>query len=106
LCAAGIVCAVAAPSKLQRPSGDRVKTDARDARHLARLGEIVEVTVPSIEQEGRARAGWPIRIGDALGHLHRRVRVLDDNKLDELALAGRCQAHTAPDLKRRLGERI
>jgi transposase len=28
LLAAGIVCLVAAPSKLQRPSGDRVKTDA------------------------------------------------------------------------------
>jgi transposase len=51
---AGIECVVAAPSKLQRPSGDRVKTDARDALHLARLlrlGEIVEVRVPSIEQE-------------------------------------------------------
>ena len=28
---AGMVCLVAAPSKLQRPAGDRVKTDARDA---------------------------------------------------------------------------
>src|SRR3954465_5836028 len=37
LIAPGIECVVAAPSKLQRPSGDRVKTDARDARHLARL---------------------------------------------------------------------
>jgi transposase len=54
LAAAGIECVVAAPSKLVRPAGDRVKTDARDARHLARLlrvGEIVEVTVPSVEQE-------------------------------------------------------
>jgi transposase len=52
--AAGIDCVVAAPSKLQRPTGDRVKTDARDALHLARLlrlGEIVPVRVPSIEQE-------------------------------------------------------
>jgi transposase len=51
---AGIGCVVAAPSKLQRPVGDRVKTDARDALHLARLlrlGEIVAVRVPSIEQE-------------------------------------------------------
>jgi transposase len=42
------------PSKLQRPSGDRVKTDVRDARHLAQLlhlGEIVAVTVPSVEQQ-------------------------------------------------------
>jgi len=52
--AAGIACLVAAPSKLQRPSGDRVKTDARDARHLARLlhlDEITEVAVPSEEHE-------------------------------------------------------
>src|ERR1700758_170479 len=51
---AGIDCVVAAPSKLQRPSGDRVKTDARDARHLARLlhlNEIAGVTVPWVEQE-------------------------------------------------------
>jgi transposase len=52
--ASGLECLVAAPSKLQRPSGDRVKTDARDALHLARLlklGEIVEVTVPGVAQE-------------------------------------------------------
>jgi transposase len=51
---AGIRCLVAAPSKLQRPAGDRVKTDVRDARHLARLlhlSEIVEVAVPSRELE-------------------------------------------------------
>jgi transposase len=45
---------VAAPSKLQRPSGDRVKTDARDAVHLARLlrlDEITAVTVPTADQE-------------------------------------------------------
>jgi transposase len=52
--AGGIDCVVAAPSKLVRPTGDRVKTDARDARHLARLlhlGEVVAVTVPSPTQE-------------------------------------------------------
>ena len=51
---AGIEAVVAAPSKLQRPAGDRVKTDARDARHLARLvhlGEVVAVEVPSPERE-------------------------------------------------------
>ncbi len=45
---------VAAPSKLQRLAADRIKTDARDALHLARLlrmDQIVEVRVPSIEQE-------------------------------------------------------
>ena len=52
--AAGISCLVAAPSKLVRPPGDRVKTDTRDARHLARLlhlGQIAEVSVPSVVQE-------------------------------------------------------
>jgi transposase len=52
--ARGVECLVAAPSKLQRPSGDRVKTDARDALHLARLlklGEIVEVRIPDVVQE-------------------------------------------------------
>jgi len=54
LIGAGIDCVMAAPSKLQRPSGDRVKTDTRDARHLARLlhpGQVVAVTIPSIERE-------------------------------------------------------
>lgn len=51
---AGVRCEVLAPSKLQRPVGERVKTDARDALHIAkllRLGEIVSVVVPSEEQE-------------------------------------------------------
>ena len=51
---AGMECVVAAPSTLQRPAGDRVKTDARDAAHLARLlrlGEITAVTVPEREIE-------------------------------------------------------
>lgn len=54
LLAAGIDTVVAAPSKLQRPSGDRVKTDAKDALHLARLPKLGEVTgarVPSEDQE-------------------------------------------------------
>jgi hypothetical protein len=54
LAGAGIECVVAAPSELQWPSGDRVKTDARDAEHLARLallGQIVPVRVPSPTDE-------------------------------------------------------
>jgi len=54
LTGAGMRCEVAAPSKLQRPSGDRVKTDQRDALHLARLlrlDEVSSVSVPSVEQE-------------------------------------------------------
>lgn len=51
LTGAGIECLAAAPSKLQRPVGDRVKTDARDAEHLARLalpGQITPVGVPNL----------------------------------------------------------
>ena len=51
---AQIECVVAAPSKLQRLAGDRVKTDARDAAHLTRLlrlGEITAVTYPEAEVE-------------------------------------------------------
>ena len=52
--AAGWRCEVAASSKLQRPAGDRVKTDARDALHLARLlrlDEIVSVRIPTPAEE-------------------------------------------------------
>jgi hypothetical protein len=54
LTTAGIRCEIVALSKIQRPAGDRVKTDARDAMHLARLlrlDEIVSVTVPTVERE-------------------------------------------------------
>jgi transposase len=77
----GIECRVAAPSKLQRPSGDRVKTDVRDARHLARLlhlGEIVAVTVPSVEQEAArdlVRAREDVR-GDLMSARHRLSKLL------------------------------
>jgi len=62
--AAGIACVVAAPSKIPRAPGDRVKTDRRDAERLARLlrlGELVSVRVPEPVEEAardlvRARA--------------------------------------------------
>jgi len=77
----GIECQVAAPSRLQRPSGDRVKTDVRDARRLARLlhlGEIVAVTVPSVEQEAArdlVRAREDVR-GDLMSARHRLSKLL------------------------------
>jgi transposase len=52
--AAGIACVVAAPSKIPRAAGDRVKTDRRDAERLARLlrlGEVVAVRVPEPHEE-------------------------------------------------------
>src|SRR6478735_6259691 len=81
LTAAGIRCVVAAPSKLQRPSGDRVKTDAKDAVHLARLlriGEIHPVAVPSPGQEA-ARDLVRVREdcrGDLMRARHRLSKLL------------------------------
>ncbi len=50
----GVACDVVAPSLIPRSPGDRVKTDKRDARRLARLhraGELVAIAVPTAEQE-------------------------------------------------------
>src|SRR5450432_4310166 len=47
----GVECVVAAPSKIPRASGDRVKTDRRDAEHLVRLllaGKLHAVRVPGV----------------------------------------------------------
>jgi transposase len=52
--ATGVRCVVVAPSKLERPPGDRVKTDRRDAERLARLlriGELPVVRVPTEAEE-------------------------------------------------------
>jgi transposase len=81
LTAVGVRCVVAAPSKLQRPAGDRVKTDARDALHLARLlrlGEITPVAVPTLEQEAArdlVRAREDCR-GDLMRARHRLSKLL------------------------------
>ena len=78
---AGIRCEVAAPSKIRRPAGDRVKTDARDAMLLARLlrlDEIVSVTVPSVEREAArdlVRAREDVR-GDLMRARHRVSKLL------------------------------
>jgi len=78
---AGIRSVVAPPSKLQRPSGDRVKTDARDAVHLARLlrlDEITPVTVPTVSQEAArdlVRAREDCR-GDLMRARHRLSKLL------------------------------
>lgn len=76
----GIACTVAAPSKLLRAPGERVKTDQKDALGLARmlsLGEITKVRIPPVEQEGlrdvsqaRQRA-----VGD-LTHARQRINAM------------------------------
>jgi transposase len=59
--AAGMRCVVVAPSKLERPPGDRVKTDRRDAERLARLlhiGELPQVRVPTEAEEASRDLVW------------------------------------------------
>lgn len=79
--AAGVRCEVVAPSKLQRPAGDRVKTDAKDAIHLARLlrlDEITSVAIPTVEQEAArdlVRAREDCR-GDLMRARHRLSKLL------------------------------
>lgn len=81
LTAAGIRCEVAAPSKINRPSGDRVKTDARDALLLARLlrlDDIVAVRVPTVAQESArdlVRAREDVRV-DLMRVRHRISKLL------------------------------
>jgi transposase len=79
--AAGIACTVAAPSKIPRAPGDRVKSDRRDAERLARLlrlGELVAVRVPEpFEEAARdlVRAREDAR-GDLMRARHRLSKLL------------------------------
>lgn len=81
LATAGIRCEVAAPSKINRPSGDRVKTDDRDAVLLARLlrlDDIVAVRVPTVAQESArdlVRAREDVR-GELMRVRHRISKLL------------------------------
>ena len=54
LSASGLSCEVVAPSSIPKRSGDRIKTDRRDAMMLARLsrsGDLTPVRVPSAADE-------------------------------------------------------
>jgi transposase len=81
LIAAGIRCEVVAPSKLERPPGDKVKTDRRDAERLARLlriGELPGVRVPTETEEAArdlVRAREDAR-GDLMRARHRLSKLL------------------------------
>jgi transposase len=81
LAGAGIGCVVAAPGKLERPAGDRVKTDRRDAERLVRLlmvGGLRAVRVPSSDEEALrdlVRAREDVR-GDLMRARHRMGKLL------------------------------
>lgn len=50
----GVACVIAAPSRIPRQPGDRIKNDRRDSLKLARLlraGELTSVWVPDEEQQ-------------------------------------------------------
>jgi transposase len=77
----GVGCVVAAPSKIPRASGDRVKTDRRDAELLARLllaGKLHAVRVPGDEEEALrdlVRAREAVRV-DLMRWRHRLSKLL------------------------------
>jgi len=77
----GVECVVAAPSKIPRASGDRVKTDRRDAEHLVRLllaGKLHPVRVPGDEEEALrdlVRAREQVRV-DLMRWRHRLSKLL------------------------------
>jgi transposase len=77
----GVECVVAAPSKIPRASGDRVKTDRRDAEHLVRLllaGKLHPVRIPGDEEEALrdlVRAREQVRV-DLMRSRHRLSKLL------------------------------
>jgi transposase len=77
----GVQCVVAAPSKIPRASGERVKTDRRDAEHLVRLllaGQLHAVRVPGAEEEALrdlVRAREAVRV-DLMRCRHRLSKLL------------------------------
>jgi transposase len=81
LAARGLECVVAAPGKIPRAAADRVKTDRRDAEHLARLllaGKLHPVRVPGEAEEALrdlVRAREDVR-GDLMRARHRLSKLL------------------------------
>jgi transposase len=77
----GVECVVAAPSKIPRAPGDRVKTDRRDAELLVRLllaGKLHAVRVPGPEEEALrdlVRAREAVRV-DLMRCRHRLSKLL------------------------------
>jgi transposase len=76
-----VECVVAAPSKIPRASGDRVKTDRRDAELLVRMlfaGKLHAVRVPGAEEEALrdlVRAREQVRV-DLMRCRHRLSKLL------------------------------
>lgn len=74
LSAKGYECAVVAPSMIPRRSGDRIKTDRRDALNLVRLfraGELTSIYIPTIEDEAMRDL---LRARDDVRQLERKAK--------------------------------
>ena len=72
--AKGIYCSVVAPSMIPRRSGDRIKTDRRDAINLVRLfrsGELTSIYIPTPEDEAIRDL---IRCRDDMRRFERKAR--------------------------------
>jgi len=90
LAARQVACVVAAPSKIPRASGDRIKTDRRDAELLVRLlmaGKLHPVRVPGPEEEALRdliRAREAVRV-DLMRARHRLSKLLlrHDHRFDD-----------------------
>jgi transposase len=70
----GHPCSVVAPSMIPRRSGDRIKTDRRDAVNLARLfraGELTSIYIPTQEDEALRDL---LRCRDDIRRLERKAR--------------------------------
>jgi hypothetical protein len=58
----GVCCEVIAPSLIPKAPGDKVKTDRRDGRRLARLhrvGELVAIRIPAFRKKRSAICAGP-----------------------------------------------
>lgn len=77
----GIECVIVAPSLIPRKPGDRVKTDRRDARKLARLYRAGELTVVEVPDEKREALRDLVRaredlVEDVMRRRHRLLKYL------------------------------
>ena len=75
----GVGCEVIAPSLIPTAPGDRVKTDKRDCRRLARLyraGELVAIRIPTVAEEATSAPAIPVRARAARSCASRHYRPL------------------------------
>ena len=109
----GVACEVIAPALIPKAPADRVKTDRRDCRRLARLhraGELVAIRVPTEAEEAvrdlcRARADL---VEDRTRTRHRLSKFLlrHDRIWRGRAVDGQARAVVAGPTLRRAGDAV